>query len=851
MNCHDLEVLLSAYADGELSRTQREFIEEHLSGCFDCRETLAQFEAAGRRLSSLRETPAVPDISKNTLAKIKAAGINTPKDRWRWLRPVTAAAAIVAVIAIMLAAQPWGVESSEAMAASIVRNSPEVQAALDGEEIEEVEVTTKFVDEENNVIMVLVKTEERVVTAEVNLDTKKVTEIIRVDMPDFQPGDEHKAIDIAKADHRVQELLAQGGVISKAEVFLSIDIKQVTGPDGVTRKEGTVIPTGSLTIEEGKYDWNISVNLQKGTVASIGRSQPSSAMIVVNISRFVSNFIAPVLLILGILLMLGLSYNNRIARKTAGIATLAMGIIGLFMALYSLSSIWWRLVLSVGIPAVGLIIGIADLRQRGHRHWVPVAGIALSSLALLLVFLNAIMLNISDVVPGENIIRVIGIAAVIAGIMAYAFKERIMRIRVSGRWLKPAAVTLAAVVVLVVALVQPWGGSLEPQSVLAKTYTATEGLLSYRMSGTFTSTSEGKTFEQTSEWEFTAPDRWHQILTMDGREYEIISIGDSIYVNDPADGRLTVGSWSPTVPSKEETLGILASLTDLKKLPDELIEDTDYLHYSGRVDMERRIDEIKSRLNPDDAGYEETLKRIEEMHGISTVVELWIGKKDYLIRKWQQETRLAEMVKEDSTRVYYDFNQPIMIEPPLTAEGKLLPGWRLQETIPLPTLPAGEAPRPTSIPPSEEEIAPYLEARRKVDFPIGMPRYIPDEMVLENVGTMETPTGAKMVRFLYGKKSISQHIKLTQSRFNPENKAERDATFEKAGFTEVKIKGVTGYWRQGVLCQTDIDDPSTQYWDMEQIEVWWDAGETSYTIMAKNITLDEVLYLANSMLKID
>lgn len=88
-------------------------------------------------------------------------------------------------------------------------------------------------------------------------------------------------------------------------------------------------------------------------------------------------------------------------------------------------------------------------------------------------------------------------------------------------------------------------------------------------------------------------------------------------------------------------------------------------------------------------------------------------------------------------------------------------------------------------------------------------------------------------------------------RFNPEDKAERDAAFGKAGFTEVKIKGVTGYWRQGVLCQTDIDDPSTQYWDMEQIEIWWDTGETSYTITAKNVTLDELLYLANSMLKID
>jgi predicted anti-sigma-YlaC factor YlaD len=49
VNCKDFEELLSAYADGELSRTQKEFIEERLSGCADCRATLAQYEAVGRK----------------------------------------------------------------------------------------------------------------------------------------------------------------------------------------------------------------------------------------------------------------------------------------------------------------------------------------------------------------------------------------------------------------------------------------------------------------------------------------------------------------------------------------------------------------------------------------------------------------------------------------------------------------------------------------------------------------------------------------------------------------------------------------------------------------------------------
>jgi len=402
MNCRDLEVLISAYADGELSKTQREFVEEHLSVCADCRETLAEFEAAGRQLSSLREVSEVSDIRAATLSKIKASSVHTQKYGRRWLRPVTAAVAIVAVIAVLLAAQPWGIKSSEALAASIVRNSPEVQAALGGEEIEEVEVTTKVVDEENNVLMMLVRTEERTVAAEVNLDTKQITEIIRVNVPDFQPGDEQKAIDIASADPKVQELLAQGGIIGEVHLGYSIDIDQVTVPGGATSKEGTVIPTALLTIKLDGKDWNIAVNPHEGKVLSIGQSQPSSAMIIVHISRFVTRFVAPVLLFLSILLVAGLSFGYRRAKTIAGTAALALGIISLFMALYSLSSIWWRLVLSVGIPAVGLIIGITDIRQRLGKRWMPISGIILSSLALLLVFLNAIMLNINNVVPGEN-----------------------------------------------------------------------------------------------------------------------------------------------------------------------------------------------------------------------------------------------------------------------------------------------------------------------------------------------------------------------------------------------------------------------------------------------------------------
>ncbi|GAI33150.1 unnamed protein product, partial [marine sediment metagenome] len=54
MKCSDIEELLSAYANEELSRTQREFVEEHLSSCADCRTALADYTTVRHWLTSLR-----------------------------------------------------------------------------------------------------------------------------------------------------------------------------------------------------------------------------------------------------------------------------------------------------------------------------------------------------------------------------------------------------------------------------------------------------------------------------------------------------------------------------------------------------------------------------------------------------------------------------------------------------------------------------------------------------------------------------------------------------------------------------------------------------------------------------
>ncbi|MFZ7102085.1 MAG: anti-sigma factor family protein, partial [Peptococcaceae bacterium] len=71
MKCSDFEELLSAYANDELPRTQREFIERHLSGCDNCRELLAEYVAVRQNVSRLRDLSPLSDFSQDIMLRIK------------------------------------------------------------------------------------------------------------------------------------------------------------------------------------------------------------------------------------------------------------------------------------------------------------------------------------------------------------------------------------------------------------------------------------------------------------------------------------------------------------------------------------------------------------------------------------------------------------------------------------------------------------------------------------------------------------------------------------------------------------------------------------------------------------
>ena len=106
MKCRDMQELLSAYADAELSSAQRDFVEEHLAGCGDCRNALDDFLRTRAQILSLGQVPQLAGFKDEIMAKTTAPA---HKDRNRlWRMPV---AARVVLSAVLLAALGFGLVS--------------------------------------------------------------------------------------------------------------------------------------------------------------------------------------------------------------------------------------------------------------------------------------------------------------------------------------------------------------------------------------------------------------------------------------------------------------------------------------------------------------------------------------------------------------------------------------------------------------------------------------------------------------------------------------------------------------------------------------------------------------------
>jgi hypothetical protein len=105
MNCKDLEILLSAYANDELLASELELVNAHLTGCSECKTTLSAFQKIKRQISSLKGLSVTVDIKDAAMAKINKIKITSPAKRW--LRRGFIAIPIAILLIALEILQPW------------------------------------------------------------------------------------------------------------------------------------------------------------------------------------------------------------------------------------------------------------------------------------------------------------------------------------------------------------------------------------------------------------------------------------------------------------------------------------------------------------------------------------------------------------------------------------------------------------------------------------------------------------------------------------------------------------------------------------------------------------------------
>lgn len=221
-----------------------------------------------------------------------------------------------------------------------------------------------------------------------------------------------------------------------------------------------------------------------------------------------------------------------------------------------------------------------------------------------------------------------------------------------------------------------------PEEVIARAVDAIQEVQTYRFEMTSTMTMEGETNHGNMQGDFVSPDRLHMITTSDGDTAEGIRIGQMEYHRQSESDDWEVREWPPTMASTRNnfalsTIEILDSLVGLVKLRDEKIDGVSCFHYRGSIDVEAQVEEQIANLDPAQPGYEEMVRSIEQQLQSENDVEFWVGKEDYLLRRFDTHYEMVytEDEGEDTEREvsvsatyslrFYDFNRPITIEPPV------------------------------------------------------------------------------------------------------------------------------------------------------------------------------------------
>jgi len=272
--------------------------------------------------------------------------------------------------------------------------------------------------------------------------------------------------------------------------------------------------------------------------------------------------------------------------------------------------------------------------------------------------------------------------------------------------------SVVIIIVLVVSL-QFTGAFSGISGVLDKASAAMERVDSYRVIADAHNRSEYTNNELVEisyhEAEYTSTNRYRFVLKYSSIDTEMIVIDNQIYIRGDTVTPQTPEQVIENLPSKQQTLDQLDTLADIRALEEEYIDGVMCYHYQGYLDKEKYLEKMlpvmeeyftelykpladlldeqykdeteKPVLTSLEDSVREGLESYEEyIRKYETVIDYWIGEEDYLIRKEESVRRPVSdplEVHEEMITVarYYDFNEDIIINPPLTETGELKEGW--------------------------------------------------------------------------------------------------------------------------------------------------------------------------------
>jgi len=207
------------------------------------------------------------EVTKLDLTKSKVRGgiekmmkgLVSPQPVWKTALVTTLAVVLAFGLAIGL--PPLIGQSPELLAGEIAQNSPDVMAALGGDEVE----TVRILNIEDNMATVIVEgSMGGIVNAVVDLYTKVVTQAVVG--PQLTDEEKEKALDIAAADPTVEELLDRGAVIDLVlpmyVTFSKVD--QETG-----EIEEVTETWAQMWMNLGNRQWGVQVDLIRGKVVTV------------------------------------------------------------------------------------------------------------------------------------------------------------------------------------------------------------------------------------------------------------------------------------------------------------------------------------------------------------------------------------------------------------------------------------------------------------------------------------------------------------------------------------------------------------------------------------------------------